>query len=501
MMNKLKRMKRLLLVMGMLGTTAAFAQHEYSSFTATGRGGATTFVTDYQAIGINPANLGWTWDFEEKKVAMGFSEFSYSMYSEALSKQELRDNFKAMIGGDAEEFTHAEKIQAGQDFANSPFSMNFDFGSFGFAFTTESAGGFAFGIRDRFQWNSTLSKNASEILFQGYTAPYFDSLVIVDQNQIATTIANYENISTDTLAMIQSGFSALPRLMSDVLNGTSINMSWTREYGFSYGVKLLETEDVFALYAGAGIKFVQGIGLVSVDVNGGNLEAFSALSPRFDIDYGSAALSNPSAIAKETTGLPSPVGKGWGFDFGFNMTIKNKLKIGAAITNIGSVTWDGNVYTATDTLIYDSQNGGIDSYNIFGEVDDIIGDNGLFKWGGVAEKEVSLPTTARVGASLVIGEKLEVGMDVILPIGDEVPGSYEKAVIGFGGDFSPIPQIQLSGGFLTGGNYDFQIPVGVTFILGDGTWEAGIASRDMITFFAKNGPTISLSTGFMRFRF
>ena len=50
----------LLLTAGLLALpAAAWAQTELSNFTATGRGGvATTFATDYQAIGINPANLG-----------------------------------------------------------------------------------------------------------------------------------------------------------------------------------------------------------------------------------------------------------------------------------------------------------------------------------------------------------------------------------------------------------------------------------------------------------
>ena len=49
--------------------------------------------------------------------------------------------------------------------------------------------------------------------------------------------------------------------------------------------------------------------------------------------------------------------------------------------------------------------------------------------------------------------------------------------------------------------YQVSIPVGLTFIAGNGTWEGGIASRDAVTFFTQNGPTLSFSTGFLRFRF
>ena len=48
-----------LLAAGLALPLAARAQNELSNFSATGRGGViNTFASDYQAIGINPANLG-----------------------------------------------------------------------------------------------------------------------------------------------------------------------------------------------------------------------------------------------------------------------------------------------------------------------------------------------------------------------------------------------------------------------------------------------------------
>ena len=64
------------------------AQLEQSSFGATGRGGtATSFVTDYQALGINPANLGFQTDFA---FSLGLAEIGYGFYSEALAKDDVR---------------------------------------------------------------------------------------------------------------------------------------------------------------------------------------------------------------------------------------------------------------------------------------------------------------------------------------------------------------------------------------------------------------------------
>ena len=187
-------------------------------------------------------------------------------------------------------------------------------------------------------------------------------------------------------------------------------------------------------------------------------------------------------------------------DLGLSFIIADKVKIGLAYTNIGSMTWNGNVYSINDTSIYDTESAGLQNYSIFQQLGDVTGDEGLFEWQGIEEKKVSLPSTFRLGASFKVKEKAELGVDVIVPTNEGV-GNIQKAVIGLGGDLYPLPWLRLSAGFLTGGNYDSQIPVGITFVAGDGSWEAGFASRDAITFFSQNGPTLSLSLGFMRFRF
>ena len=98
-----------------------------------------------------------------------------------------------------------------------------------------------------------------------------------------------------------------------------------------------------------------------------------------------------------------------------------------------------------------------------------------------------------------IGKILEVGTDIIMPMNDEA-SNYNKTIIGFGGDIKPVKWLKLQAGFMTGGNYDFQVPVGITLITKNGTYEAGIASRDALTFFLKDGPTLSMSMGFIRWR-
>ena len=481
-----------LLILSLISFTNSYAQHEGSAFTASGRGAATTFVTDYHALGINPANLGWAMGFEDKKITFGLAEMSYSFHSSALSKQELRTNIWNGIKGNPEDFTRQEKVDAARDFAESGFALNADIGAFGISFNHEKFGGIAFGVKDRFQWNSVLNKEMSEILFLGNSAPYFDTLLIADGID-TTAIFNSPDLTQDTLDLIIKGINSFPRMMSDIIDGSSISMSWTREYNLSYGRKLFEADSVFALFVGAGVKYIQGFALLNITTESGNLEAFSSLSPVFGVDYG-AGIPDPSGP------LPEGVGSGFGFDFGLNAILYNRIKIGIAATNIGSVTWSGNVFSVKDTLLYDTESGGLNNYNMVGAVDDFVGKDGLLEWNEEEEKTVSLPTAVRGGLSFKIKDLAQIGADVIIPT-NSVPGSFDNAIIGVGADIKPIVWLTLSGGVITGGNYDLLIPVGLTISVAGGTYEAGIASRDALTFFLKEGPTLSVSTGFLRFRF
>lgn len=468
---------------------AANAQGELSVFTATGRGGvATTFARDYQAIGINPANLGWGTGVEGKKGAFTFSEGAYSLYSEALTKPELRTAIRDFDS----KFTLAEKQMAADNFANTDFSLNLALTPFAIAYMNEKVGGFAFSVRERVQWYSRFNQDVSEILFMGKHAPYFD--VKLDENDM-----ELPQDSAQVMELVASAYASQAKVYSELFEGSTMTLQWSREYSFSYGRHVFKSDNL-EIHVGAGVKYVTGLGILEVETIDGEFQAYSSISPFAEIDYGPAAELNPSTVT-QSGGLPKAVGRGWGFDFGGNVVLFDRLRIGASITDIGSVTWDGNVYVASDDTLVSFQSGGFDSYNIFAQAGDIVGDQGLLSWSGATERVVSLPTAVRIGASMeLIEDRLEVGADLVIP-GNDVAGNYDRGLFGLGGEVVPIKGIHLSAGISYGGNYDFNLPVGIVFRTGAGSWEAGIASRDAITFFSQNRPTLSLALGFARFRF
>lgn len=459
-----------------LSVSAGYSQMEVSAFNATGGGYSTTFLTDYQCIGVNPANLGWTWN--KNSMNLGFMETAVGIYSEPLTRKQVwGDLFNENINLDS-----TGKSLAASDFSNKLLWAQAGVTWFGFSYQHEKIGGFAFSIRDRMLWSTQLNDSASAFLFQGYNyRTYFDSIT---------------NPGTDST----TGYSSDPRMAATVYMGSKLHALWYREYNFGYGRKIIEKED-FTWYGGFALRYIAAYGGYQYLQDGSNADAFSAFSPLFEVNYNEPT---PSKINK--TGLKR-VGDGFGFDVGFTFLIKKKIKVGLAINDIGWITYNGNVYQGNNVNLYEIRTAGIDNYNIFAQGQLLVADNkpgDPSMWTGLEKKKMSLAMNFRGGASYEINEKVEVGIDSYIPLNKDIPGRYEKAMMGLGVHYDPAKWVQLSLGMVTGGDVGTNLPFGVTFypVRKDAvTWQIGLATRDMISFFNSKNPTVSFAFGFMRFSF
>ncbi len=220
--------KHLLTSIALIFGVTSIAQTEYIAYPSTGKGVSSTFVTDYHALGINPANLGWQ-KYPDKKFTTGSTEFGLSIYSSALSKQDLRDNISGVIrAGSLDTLTYDEKVQAAKDFGGSDFALNFDNNIFGFSYQSPKFGGIALSIRSRVSWASNFNTEFSEMLFQGKEASYFDSLIYVDG--IDTSIVANNGKYGDSTGNVISGQANIPLNLSQILDGSYLRLSWNREY-------------------------------------------------------------------------------------------------------------------------------------------------------------------------------------------------------------------------------------------------------------------------------
>jgi hypothetical protein len=97
-------------------------------------------------------------------------------------------------------------------------------------------------------------------------------------------------------------------------------------------------------------------------------------------------------------------------------------------------------------------------------------------------------------------EHFRLGLDVALPLNNE-PGNLDRVAFAAGLDYIPVPAVRISAGIGAGDNAEFRIPFGLNFMIGDGTYEFGIASRDILYFMRDDRPNLSVAFGFLRFRF
>jgi hypothetical protein len=457
------------LVIALAVSTVLYSQSQISSSSAAGSGVATAYLSDYQCLGINAANLGFTRDSATFHISV--LELGASVYSDAIQKKDIKQQF--VFGNEPPQFTNAQKIAAAEEFVNSKFAVNLDVAWLSASYQSSKIGGIAFTIRERTTFSTFFNKELAQLVFEGYNAPYFDSLAVS---------------GGDT-----TGISKNPKTLGELANGSKITGTWYREYVVGYGRKLLSSEN-FSLFGGVGLKYLAGYGILDIEATNNQLSGFSALSPYTKVNY---ANSSPSEIAGSAM---KTVGTGYGFDLGATVELFKKLKISAAINDIGSIKWTGNVYAANDTIVNNVKNGGFNNFNMIKEIKGLIQDSTIFSWKGRESKTIALPTNMRFGISYDFAYRSNIGADLYVPVNNNA-GSFDKAIIGVGATVCFFKVLSLSAGYATGGDSGPVVPLGIMLSSKDGSWQMGIASRDALTFIKKNDPTISIAFGFIKISF
>ncbi len=444
--------------------SSAMAQSDLSNFTVTGSGLATTLSTDYECIGINPSNLGWN---NPKQVHFGLLEGGYSIYSDALTKAQFSNNF-LLDDGDAKlGTTTTTKQQAAVEMANKGYALNVNETLLGLSLQLPGIGGFGFAIKAVGSDYVHLNGIGADLTYNGSNAAYFTS----------------------------GAAKTNPEPLDQLFDGSKIYTDIHTEYDFSYGRQLYHTDDV-KVYGGLGIKFVESYGMIDIESKNGVLTAFTAFAPNFNVDYGTGLSPAP-----DTTGGLTPIGSGVGFDFGGSVIIKDKIKIGISIDDIGSITYTGNIYSAPDAVLKSTISSGLAYFANYKNLNALVGGEGIFKLqSGAKTQTISMPTNFRLGASYEVLKSLVLGVDFMAPLAD-VPGSLAAPQFGLGAQLKLANFIKLSAGLSVGGNTGFNIPLGVSFAPGNGTYEFGVATRDILYLASSSNPNASVLLGFLRFGF
>lgn len=493
-------MTRILLLSSLLFISLfSNAQTQGIAYTAVGKGVATAFLTDYHCLGVNTSGLGWG-NRHKKKFTMGLTEFSLGIYSDALDKEKLSKLYKAIrtdVFGSNKEANWEEQAQFALDYLDAGIMFDARYNWLGFSFQSEKFGGIAFNIQEHYNWYSKMNVQTTDLVFRGKLSDYFTQFTAVFGSD-TTIVQNDHEIAADTLAAVVAGTISAPLPLSQITQGSEVHFAWNRYYNIGYGKKIFG-DSSFAIYGGIGARFIQSMALFNMKSDASGITFYSSLSPSFGIDYGAVASSNPSTFTS-SGGIPASVGNGYGIDLSVSAMIANHLKLAVAVNNLGSITYDRNVYRVRDTLVGEVSLSGLDNYNITNSVQQFLGAGGMVTLEGQESVKITNPATLHVGGSFDFNLGT-VGIDCVAPFNRENPGGINNFVFSIGGEIRPRPWIEISAGYLGGGIYQHNVPVGINFVLGKGTYEFGIASRDALSFFLKNAHSVSTAFGVARFRF
>ena len=193
------------------------------------------------------------------------------------------------------------------------------------------------------------------------------------------------------------------------------------------------------------------------------------------------------------------MGRGNGFDVGLAAEVGKVVRLGASVTDWGSMTWTGNVLEASDQKLQQVASTGVQTYDVLAEIarQFDVNNRNLFTYSTARERTAALPAKLRLGGGVRISKLFEAGLDVTLPL-NQVAGNLTAPFVGVGFDVRPLSWLKLSSGFSSGAGYGKSLPLGLTLVTP--VWEAGVSSRDVTGYFNEKSPYYSVAFGFLRFK-
>ncbi len=447
----------------------SFAQVDLGLPSVTGMGGAAgAVVSDWECIGINPANLGWkkNHDFSISAAIIGLSAQSGAMDYKQL---------QSAILNPSNAFSLEDKKMYAKVFSNAEgLNLNSNITWLTFSFKVPKVGGFAMNLSDRTFGRVKLNQNAAEIMFLGMQAPIFQ----------------------DTMA--------LPQNISQIFNNSEVGFIHYRELNVAYGTKLFGiggTKDSsnISFYGGVGFKYLWGMGNYEMVAENNVLTGHSAFSSKYGIQYGNIQNFTP----EKTSGLFSSVGNGTAFDLGLGVGI-GKIKITASAIDLGKITWDKNVLIASDTLLPDTSSfnfSGINSWNLSEQASQMFNDSGLIDFKPGPAYETPLLSKFRIGFGWQVSKRMVMGADMVMPVSKN-PANLSTAYIAVGTEIELATNFKFSVGVAGNSTYKFSVPFGLTLGKFFKVCELRVATNDILTYIAPGAnPNISLAFSLLRFNF
>lgn len=449
-------MKKFLLFISSLSSVLILnAQVNFGPPSAAVYGGAVTAkAQDWQAIDVNPANLGWK---DNHKFSLIICNVSLSLQSHALNFGRLSSNLHHL----SDSLTQANK-QTVEQYVTGQNGL-YAFGYFNWLSASmyfPKVGGFAFGVSDVIAGHAELTPGGADLLSNAILSnPYKDTNILRER--------------------LSQGFA-----------GSSFGYTHYREFNFDYGRLLhvfksnyhtqfssgndsINRHPPFELYGGIGLKYLLG------------LADFYANATQTDITSYSAWYTNGNPFF-------SAPGHGFGGDIGLS-GIYGKWKFGLSVVDIGFISWTKNLKQLDNSYFpkLDSNSYGLEELTKL----KINYSNYQPLITGPAFK-TDLPTRLQTGASYNVNKHILLSTDIVFPL-NNVTGSLRSPYYSIAGQFT-LSKFIGSIGLTYDPDYGLIIPFGIVL----GPTDIYLGTNDLFSFLGlTNSPNLSIVVGIFRLNF
>jgi len=463
------------------------AQIAFGSPSAAAMGGAVTAtVKDWEAIEINPANLGWS---SNHTLSMSIANVGVNIQDNALSLTKLKQLQPALDSMNGHGIIPPAQRQQMIDAMSAPGGINLT-ASITWAaisFSIPKIGGFAVNLTDELFVHAQLGQNAAK--------------VITDL---------WDNDSTGIAALLKQDPDLFTNNPTTLLSGSSAGGYHYRELNIDYGRKLLsinvhghgtggasfenseylgaksKTSDTISsplvIYGGFGVKPIWGLG----DYNGNIVGTQNT-------EEGTYVYANPNYTNNMLGKVFMANGRGFGVDLGLSASYK-KWKLGMSAIDLGKITWQNNTFLNT-TVIFPA----VDTlYNIIQKNSKAF--NYFTRRGNGPNYTTQLPSKFRTGVSYQMSKGILLSGDLVAPL-NSVEGNLQHPYVAVGAHINLFNLMNVSIGYAGEKEFPNVVPAGV-FVALMGGFEVFVATDDLLAYLNQNdGRVISAEAGIKLFGF
>jgi len=460
----------------------SFAQINFGSTTAAALGGAVTATAkDWEAIEINPANLGWK---SNQPFCLGIAGIALGLQDNGISYSELSQfehhSFDSITAPERQQIYNAATAPGGMN-------INATITWAALSFSIPKIGGFGISLTDEIFFHAQFNQGA------------------------ANAVINLLNSDTaEVIALIKQDPNIFANSPTSLLSGSNVGGYHFRELNIDYGRKILtiktrsggiggasyqssEYQDSakasnnvtypIIIYGGIGVKPIWGLG----DYN-------SAITGSENVEEGSYVYDDPNYTKQILSNTFTASGHGYGVDLGLSASYK-KWKLGVSAIDLGKITWQNNrfVNTAVQFPAADS------ATSILANNSKVLQ---YFTARGTGPNYTTqLPSRFRSGISYQPLRGWDLSADFVAPL-NKVEGNLLAPYIAFGTHIRIAHAMSVSIGFANEKGFPNAVPVGV-FLSLLGNFQVFAATDDLLAYLNPGdaGRVISAEAGIKLFGF